>query len=214
MAADLIPVETQVNYQPWEPDSLESSALQQLKLPTAESLERIHQEAHHEGYEAGHREGVEAGYREGRVSAQVEAERFRELAGALEAALGNIEQELGRELIALALDIARQMLGKALEVKPELLLPVVRAAMESLPQNTQHPYIHLHPDDARLVREMLAADHPHAGWRVIEDAHVPRGGCRIETSTAEVDATLASRWQRIAAALGQDHAWLEGGAEH
>ena len=48
------------------------------------------------------------------------------------------------------------MLRQALEVKPELLLPVVRAAIDSLPHNTQHPHIRLHPQDAVLVREIPA----------------------------------------------------------
>lgn len=213
MAADLTSAGAQPSYQRWEPEDLQHSALEQLKLPTAESLERIHQDAHREGYEAGYSEGVAAGYQAGNSLARSEADRFKLLADELELAMKNVEQELGRELVSLALDIARQMLFKALDAKPELLLPVVRAAMESLPQNTQHPHIHLHPDDAILVREMLSAEHPHAGWRVVEDMRVARGGCRIETSTAELDATLPSRWQRIASALGQDRAWLDGGAE-
>lgn len=213
MASDLTSADAQPNYQRWEPEDLQSSALEQLKLPTAESLERIHQEAHREGYEAGYSEGMEAGYQAGRSRAQSEAERFKLLADELESALKNIEQELGRELVSLSLDIARQVLVKALEVKPELLLPVVRAAVESLPHHIQHPHIHLHPDDAVLVREMFLAEHPHAGWRVVEDVRVVRGGCRIETSMAELDATLPSRWQRIASALGQDSAWLDGGTE-
>jgi flagellar assembly protein FliH len=213
MAADLSSGEGLPRYQLWEPENLQNSAADLLKFPTAESLERIHQEAHREGYEAGHREGAEAGYLEGRSLVQSEADRFKQLVDELESALKNIEQELSQELVSLALDIAKQMLFKALDAKPELLLLAVRAAMESLPQNTQHPHIHLHPDDAMLVREMLSAEHPHAGWKVVEDMRVARGGCRIETSTAELDATLPSRWHRIASALGQDNAWLDGGAE-
>jgi flagellar assembly protein FliH len=209
MAGDLSRSEGLPDYKPWEPEDLESFAQRQVKLPTAESIERIHQEAHREGYEVGHREGMAAGYEEGRSHVQSEAERLRLLADGLEEALKNFEQELGHELVSLSLEIARQMLTKALKVKPELLLPVVRAAMEGLSQNSQHPQIHLHPEDAMLVREMLSAEHPHAGWKVVEDLRVARGGCRIETSTAELDATLPSRWRLIANALGQDSSWLE-----
>jgi len=208
MAADLTPGEAQPNYQRWEPTDLKHLARQQVKLPTAEDIERIHQEAHREGYEAGQREGYEAGL----VRADSDIARIQALGVALDEAMQNLERELSQELIELALDIAKQMLTRALEVKPELLLPVVRAAIESLPHNAQHPFIHLHPQDAALVREMLNAE-PHAGWRVMEDMRVAPGGCRIETSTAEVDATLPSRWHRIAAALGQENAWLADGPE-
>lgn len=199
-------------YRRWEPSDLEHLARQQVKLPTAEELERIHQDAHREGYEAGSREGMTAGYEEGLAKAAEDAERFRGLVDTLAEALQGIEQSLAHELLSLSLDISKQMLTRALEVKPELLLPVIRAGLESLPQNAQHPHIHLHPKDAAMVREMLSAE-SHAGWRVIEDARIAPGGCRIETSTAEVDATLASRWQRIASALGQDNAWLADGRD-
>lgn len=169
----------------------------------------MHHDAHSEGYEAGHREGMAAGYQNGLAKAQAEAERLGMLMDGLESAMKSLEQELGQELLALSLDIAKQMLRQVLKVKPELLLSVIRSAMESLPQNTQHPHIHLHPEDAVLVRELLSAELAHAGWRLVEDSRIGRGGCLIETSSAEVDASLPSRWQRIAAALGQNNSWLE-----
>jgi len=45
MAADLIPGETLPNYQRWEPMDLKNIARQQVKLPTAEDIERIQHEA-------------------------------------------------------------------------------------------------------------------------------------------------------------------------
>ncbi len=208
MAADLIPGETLPNYQRWEPTDLKNIARQQVKLPTAEDIERIQHEAHTEGYEAGKLEGYEAGL----ARAEPDIARIHALGVALEDAMQSLERELNQELIALALDIAKQMLTRALEVKPELLLPVVRAAIDSLPHNTQHPHIRLHPQDAVLVREMLNTE-SHVGWRVVEDPGITPGGCLIETATAEVDATLPGRWQRIASALGQDDAWLTDGSE-
>jgi flagellar assembly protein FliH len=208
MAADLIPGEALPNYQRWEPTDFKNVARQQVKLPTAEDIERIQHEAHREGYEAGKLEGYEAGL----LKAEPDVARIRALGVVLDDALQSLERDLSNELISLALDIAKQMLTRALEVKPELLLPVVRAAIESLPHNTQHPHIRLHPQDAALVREMFTSE-SHTGWRVIEDPNVSPGGCLIETATAEVDATLSSRWQRIAGALGQDNAWLVDGEE-
>lgn len=208
MASDLTPGEALPNYQRWEPTDLKHLSRQQVKLPTAEDIERIHQEAHREGYEAGRHEGYAAGLAE----ANADVARIQALGVALDDAMQNVERELSQALLVLALDIAKQMLIKALEVKPELLLPVVRAAIESLPHNAQHPRIRLNPRDAALVRELLSAE-PHAGWRVVEDPAVVPGGCLIETSTAEVDATLPSRWQRIATALGQADSWLADGGE-
>lgn len=209
MAGNFTPGEDLPDILRWKPKDLDGHERHQMKPPTAEELERVHHDAHREGYEAGHREGIAAGYRDGLAKAQAEAERLRLLIAGFESALKSLEQELGHELLALSLDIAKQMLRQVLKVKPELLLSVIRSAMESLPQNTQHPHIHLHPEDAVLVRELLGAELTHAGWRLVEDARLGRGGCLIETASAEVDASLPSRWQRIAAALGQNNSWLE-----
>jgi flagellar assembly protein FliH len=209
MATNSNPGQNARDFLRWKLDNLENSSPQHVKLPTAEELERVHRDAHREGYDAGQREGYAAGYQSGQAQAQAEAERLRQLADALEAELKSLEHELGQEMLALSLDIAKQMLRQALKVKPELLLPVVRSAMESLPQNTQHPHIHLHPEDAVLVREMLGAELAHAGWRIVEDPRLNRGGCMIETSSVEVDASLPSRWHRLATALGQDNSWLD-----
>lgn len=209
MANNFIPDEDLPDVRPWAPEDLEPSLAARARLLTAADLERLHQEAHVEGYEAGRREGHAIGRREGLAQARAEADRLHVLADSLDEALKGVEQELSQELLALALDIAKQMLRQALKVKPELLLPVVRNAIESLPHNAQHPHIHLHPEDIALVRELLETELPHAGWKLVEDMRIARGGCRVETSTSELDATLASRWQRIASALGQDGAWLE-----
>lgn len=197
----------------WTPKNLDSSTGERhsMRLPTAEELERVHHDAHSEGYEAGFREGMAAGYKTGEAQAREEAQRLAELSQSFDAAIRNLEQELGRDLLALALDISKQMLRHALRVKPELLLPVVRSAMESLPQNVQHPHIHLNPEDLVLVRDAIGSELAHAGWRLVDDPRIARGGCLIETSAAEVDASLPSRWQRIATALGQNNAWLDEG---
>lgn len=217
MTGNFTPGEKLPGFLRWDLENLEPQsqpeAVETVKLPTAEDIERIHQEAHHEGYEAGHREGYDAGYASGKTKVEQEAERLHMLADGLDEAVKNLEQELShglsREILSLSLDIAKQMLRQALQVKPELLIPVIRSAMESLPQNIQHPHIHLHPEDAVLVREIMGAELTHAGWRIVEDMRVLRGGCLIETATAEIDASLPSRWRRIATMLGQDHAWLD-----
>jgi flagellar assembly protein FliH len=196
-----------------------------LQAPSAEDIGRIYHDAHREGYEAGlvegleaghaegfeigHAEGLEAGQKKGYEQAVAEAKPLAELFSGFAKAAEAAQQEIGQDVIRLAFDIARQMLREALKANPAVVLTVVQAAIESMPQGIQHPHIHLHPDDAVLVRNFLKDELPHAGWKVMEDHRVERGGCRIECATAELDATLPTRWKRIAAALGQDHSWLE-----
>jgi flagellar assembly protein FliH len=44
---------------------------------------------------------------------------------------------------------------------------------------------------------------------VVEDPQIERGGCRLETPSTEIDATLETRWRRVIASLGRDDPWIE-----
>lgn len=198
------------DYQRWQPQPLDGGlSTQQVKLPTAEALENIHQQAHEEGYGAGHAEGLAAGRKQGQAQAEEEARRLAALLASVETAVGQFEQDTAEALLGLALKIAEHILRQALKAKPELLLPMVQGVMEGVPQHAPHPHLHLHPEDAALVRTHMSSELTQGGWRIIEDQRIARGGCRIETAISEVDATLPHRWQRLAAALGQDLRWLD-----
>ena len=67
----------------------------------------------------------------------------------------------------------------------------------------------LNPADAALVSGLLADQIASGGWRIVEDAGLARGGCLLHTAASQVDASMHTRWQRLAAALGQTSEWLE-----
>lgn len=202
MSSKLIPKEQLSAYQRWELDSLdETPVTNAVPLPTAEEVENIHRQAHQEGYAAG--------YQEGRAQANAELARLTQLLSSLDGALTNFDEELTQNLLSLALDVARQLLREALKIRPELIVPVIREAVNSLPPASQHPHLRLNPEDASLVRTLLADELNHFHWKIVEDNRIERGGCRVETPNSEIDATLESRWRRILSALGQDASWLE-----
>lgn len=199
-----------VGYQRWQPTALtEGGASGAIPMPTAADLEAIHQQAHEEGFQAGYQEGLEAARQHRETALAEEVSQLQALMTSLSEAMQAFEQSVSEELLALALEISRQMLHRSLAVKPELLLPIVRAAVESLPQNTPHPHLHLHPEDAALVRAGLPTEMAQGGWKVIDDPRIARGGCRIETPVSEVDATVENRWKRLSAAFGQQSEWLD-----
>jgi flagellar assembly protein FliH len=204
LSSNIIPKEQLSAYQRWELNSLDgpaSSMVSTVPLPTAEEVENIHQQAYQEGFAAG--------YREGKDKVDAELARLAQLMSALDGALGKFDETLTQNLLALALDVARQMLREALRVRPELVIPVIREAVNSLPQAGQHPHLKLHPEDAALVRSLMADELNHFHWKLIEDGRVERGGCRVETANSEIDATMENRWKRILVALGSEGAWLE-----
>ncbi|MDO9188731.1 MAG: flagellar assembly protein FliH [Sulfurimicrobium sp.] len=213
--SNIIPKEQLSAYQRWEMDAFEDvrpgdggADNSQVPLPTAEAIELMHQQARQEGYSEGLEQGREQGYREGREQAGREAQRLNDLVSQVNGSLQQLDQAMSQDLLDLALGIAHQMLRQALEVRPELVLAVVKDAINSFPQANQHPQLILHPQDAALVRSCLEAELAHGHWRVVEDAQIEPGGCRLETAHGELDATLERRWQNVLKSLGQNGDWL------
>ena len=170
-----------------------------VAAPTVEELDCIRQAAQEEGYSAG--------YAAGRAAAQEEATRIGEAAAKLDRALGGFDQQVGEELLALAIEIARQVLRREIVARPAVILDVVREALLQLPH--QHAAIYLHPDDAALVRTGIGEALTHAGHRIHEDPTLKRGDCLFETGGSQLDATVAMRWRRVIENLGLNSAWDE-----
>ncbi len=199
----------------WELASFDGSATRAdepvVLPPTAEEIEQIRQQAeqkgHAAGYSAGHAEGRQAGYAEGQAKALSEGERMAAMVSQLDEALVGFDQQVAEDLLALALEIAHQVVRQALTVKPELILEVIREALAQMPH--PHAVIHLHPEDASLARLYLGDQISHAGHRIHEDSRLQRGDCLVEAAGSQLDASLAMRWKRISESLGARSEWLD-----
>lgn len=163
-----------------------------------------------EGFESGLAAGEAKGYASGEAAILTEVAAIANLAKNFGQAIESSEAEVADELLTLALDIAAQVLRTSLKTKPELILPVVREAIAALVNPHGHPTLAINPDDAALVRDQLGEQLTHTGWRLIEDPQIARGGCRVDNSGAEIDATLPSRWRRVIDSLGRQGDWLDG----
>ena len=176
-----------------------------VKLPTIEAITAIQEQARQEGYEAGHAEG----YAHGQQKTAQEAQRLHALAGAFAAEVNQADALISQQVLDLALDLARAILKTSLAVQPERVLPIVREAVRYLPSLQQPALLYLHPDDARLAAEKMGAELDKTSWQIAHDEHLERGGCRVDTASNQIDATLPTRWQRLSAALGKESDWLE-----
>ena len=169
-------------------------------LPTATDIERMHIEAHQQGYAAGYAEGI--------AEARTSAEKIDAVMLSLQQSLSELDQHVADQLLATSVEIASQMLRQSLRVKPELLLPVVREAVATLHPHSGHPALFAHPDDVALIRTQLGEQLAHNNWRIIEDDTLTAGGCRVELGASEVDATLETRWRRVIESIGISQEWL------
>jgi flagellar assembly protein FliH len=161
--------------------------------------------------EQAYREGLEAGRREAQALAQTQRAEVQTLVAGVNELMQNFEQTLANDVLSIALELSKLILRQGVRVHPEAVLPVVREAIGNLPGMTEQTVIVLHPSDAALFRE-FAANEPALAqlpWKLVEDPQLERGGCRLETPSTEIDATLETRWRRVIASLGRDDAWIE-----
>jgi flagellar assembly protein FliH len=167
--------------------------------PTPEELDAIRRQARDEGYQAG--------YEQGQATAREEAKRLGRAADRLQQSLAELDQQVADELLALAMEIARQVVRREIAARPEAILDVVREALVQLPH--QHAVIYLHPEDASLVRSYLGDSLAHSGHRLLEEPRLNRGDCLLEAGGSQLDATVATRWRRVLENLGLESAWID-----
>ncbi|VVE16483.1 flagellar assembly protein FliH [Pandoraea terrigena] len=189
--------------QPLPPNPLDDPALAQQ---IAAWREEARAEGHAQGYATGHAEGYAAGQAAGQRDVDTRAAQLADIAHGFGNAVNAIDREVAEPLLGLALDIARQALRQTLTMHPETLLPIVRDLLSNDPV-TGSPRLLLHPEDVALVEAHVGAELRAAGWAVRADPAIERGGCKAEAASGEVDATVATRWQRVMAALGKDLPW-------
>ena len=214
------PKELQTAYQRWEMNSFGDERPSVVakrppppvapEMPSEELLAGIREQARLSGYEEGQAGGYAEGLALGRAEAAHEIEHLQSIALTFSSALSQADETIAADVLELALQLARGMLRTALEVKPELIIPLVREAVGYLPVLQQPALLMLHPDDAVIIRAAMGDELDKGGWRLVQDEHIVRGGCKIDTASNQIDAQAPTRWQRLCAALGNNNVeWLE-----
>jgi flagellar assembly protein FliH len=158
------------------------------------------------------------GYQEGQAKAQAEAQmgldaltqRVNQLDSILQLLaqpLAQLDADVEKELLQLALTVGKQLARRELRVDPAQVIGIVRESLAQLPASAREVRVHLHPDDAATVRERLAKPTNERAWTIVEDPTLSRGGCIVRTDTSQIDVRLESRISAIIAnTLGDDRA--------
>lgn len=171
-------------------------------LPTAEEIEGIYQQARDEGYAAGHAEGYAAGQAEGQAEVAAASGHLASALSQFDTQLSQFDEKLSEDILALAIDIAREVVRQHVIHQPDNILAVINDALALLSHH--HVAIFLHPEDLALVRSNAGDSLTHSGHRLHEDTSLQRGDCRLEAGNTHVDGSLAARWRRVVATLGSE----------
>ncbi len=200
-SSDFIPRESLSAWQRWELAALPAGAEPAAANAAAQNAAALRNELE--------LEARAAGYAAGMAAAATDHARLQALLATLGDCAAHHEQQLCDEVLDLALVLARQLVGQALEVRRELVQPVVSAALKQLPQSTQRIELRMHPSDVELVKPLLDSNTLGARCEIVADALIAPGGCQVETEQCAVDATLPTRWRQLLANLGRSDDWLE-----
>lgn len=170
-----------------------------------------------QGLEAGRAAGYDAGLQDGlhqlmlfkQQQGQAQAQRLDSLARQFTAQLQGVEQHIAESIVAIALDVARQVVRTQVRTDPQAVLPVAQEAIRSVVVPSSRLLLRVHPDDLAVVREHVdtTGDGRALQWQA--DPAVSPGGCVLQTDSGEVDGRIETRWARAVAALGHPEAPFE-----
>jgi len=164
---------------------------------TAGRLQELQQSAYDEAYEKGHADGLAAGAEELRKR----SERFDALLRAMCEPFDELDESVEKQLVELSVTMVRQLFRREIRIDPTHVIGVVREAIQELPIASRTVQVHLHPDDAALVRESLAPAENEPAWTIVEDPLIRRGGCQVTTENSQIDATAEARLNAVVSAV-------------
>ncbi|MCK6425715.1 MAG: flagellar biosynthesis protein [Burkholderiaceae bacterium] len=170
--------------------------------------------------EAARRQGYQDGYRDGTSALEAFKSTFAAQTGSqvasvvqrLHEQLDALEQDLAQRVAGIALEIARQALRSELRQRPETVVAAAQEALGLLLRSARQATLRVHPDDHALVAQGCADLLAARGVQLVADAAIEAGGCLLESDIGTVDAQLATRWRRAAAAIGRDDDWQRSDA--
>lgn len=158
-------------------------------------LAALERDAFAKGYAQGERAGFEAG------ATRAEA-MLRRLAGSLEE-LGRLRtsmiQHTERQMVQLALVVARRILKREVAIDADLIVAMARVALDRLGERT-HATVRMNPED------LAATGVPQNDWvgphvTIVPDASLGRGQCQVESDFGFVDAGVDAQFEQIAHSL-------------
>ena len=177
--------------------------------PTPQQQAEVLRTARQSGYQDGYRDGLAALEAFKQSYAATLTAQLGALLESHHAQLGALQQDMARALAGCATALARQMVRSELATHPERVVEVARQAVDALLLSASHITLRVHPDDLPLVAEGATEVLAARGARLVADASLTRGGCRVDSDIGGVDASIETRWKHSAAAIGAESVWID-----
>lgn len=157
-------------------------------------------ECDRQAFATAYAQGEQAGFEAGRLRADAMLRRLGETLEELAGLRALLLQQAERQVLQVALAIARRILQREIDSDPDLLGAMARVALDRLGDG-EAIRIRLNPEDHHVVGHRLIPSRAGTSIGVEADPAVPRGGCLIESPLGIVDASLDAQFRVIQEAL-------------
>ena len=185
------------------PVEMEEVPLDEVQPLTLEELESIRQEAYNEGFAAGEKDGFRSTTLKVRQEAEealsIKLASLERLMGTLFDPIGEQDSQIEKSMVDLVQHIARQVIQRELVLDSSHIESVMREALKLLPLGVGNVRLYINPQDFEQVKALR--ERHEETWRIVEDAALQPGGCRVETEHSRIDATVETRISQIMAKL-------------
>jgi len=176
-----------------EGSSIERAQLLELRLAEMETEMARRVEA---ARAAGYREGEATGSAKANSQIAPVLERMSRTIQELSGYRARFRKEAEQELVKLSLAIAKKILHREMAIDPNAILALVRVVLESVDAREIHS-VRLHPADAAVVENYLAAIGAPQRVTVTADNTLERGGAIFATARGNLDASIQTQLSEI-----------------
>jgi len=198
-----IPREELQGFASWQPGAFGAAD----GAPDGEQQQATMHAARQAGYQEGYRDGLVALDNFKRSVLQSNAAQFGALLQRFDEQLDVLELEMARSLARVAASIAQQVVRDELAAQPQRIARVAQEAVEAVLLAARHIVVQVNPQDLALVEQGAAEALASRGARLVADAAIERGGCRVLSDVGTIDARIGARWQHASATVGAELPW-------
>ena len=172
---------------------LEEKALRQVR----EKSVFLEKEAYEKGFAQGEKDGLAFGQK--RIEAVIH--QFENVLTEIDRQRKELDRAYEREMLQIVLSLSKKILHYELTLQEQTISATLQEAFQYV-VDRRKVIVHLNPIDYQYLQT-----HPEGspfplddktGIQVVEDSSITRGGCFLETSFGEVDATIESQFDEIA----------------
>lgn len=125
-------------------------------------------------------------------------QRIKEIFGDIDTQMKERSAKIELEAVQLSLEISRKIIGTAVDINPEYILPLVRDALQQAGASIVKK-VRVSPEDMEFINVIGITKYIKefdGSWQFEGDSSI-KAGCVVETSGGEIDFQLDKAWERI-----------------